>query len=126
MCSLRRFQFGWLGDCAAVHSRAQQSFLFLLMFFVFGSRFFVHSLHPLHHQTLRHGFLSHLHVLHHVLHHLLLHLCLSRIHGDPLLHHVGDDGGHQPRLFFLRRAVHLGDLLGELSVLRLHVFLHFL
>src|ERR1035437_5860260 len=92
------------------------------MFFVGARRFFVHTLHPLHHRALRHGFLAHLHVLHH----LLLHLCLARIHGDPLLDHVGDDVGHQAHLFVLRRAVHLGDLLGEFSVLSFHVFLHFL
>src|SRR5665647_320134 len=114
----------WLvcGDCAAVRCGARHSF----MFFVFGSRFFVYSLHHLHHRALRHGFLAHLHVLHHVLHHFLLHLCLSRIHGDPLLHHVGDNGGHQAHLLVLRRAVHPGELLGEFSVLSLHVFLHFL
>jgi hypothetical protein len=37
------------------------------------------------------SFLAHLHVLHH------LHLCLSRIHDNPLLYHVGKDGSHQDR-----------------------------
>src|ERR1039458_9461329 len=83
-------------------------------------------LNTLHHRALRHGFLAHLHVLHHVLHHLILHLCLARIHGDPLLLHVSEDGGHQVRLLVLWRAIHLGELLGEFSILRLHVFLHFL
>src|ERR1035437_8268931 len=104
------------------HRAAQQSFLGFLSL----PRFFVHTLHTLHHRALRHGFLAHLHVLHHVLHHLLLHLCLSRIHGDLLLHHVGEDGGHQAHLLVSRRAVHFGELLGELSILRLHVLLHFL
>src|ERR1035437_1554469 len=83
-------------------------------------------LHTLHHRALRHGFLAHLHVLHHVLHHLIIHLCLSHIHGRPLLHHLGDNSGHQVQLFVLRRAVHLGDLHGEFGVLRLHVCHHFL
>src|ERR1022692_1209154 len=86
----------------------------------------IHTLHPLHHRALRHGFLAHLHMLHHVLHHRLVHLCRSRIHGNPLLHHLGDEGGHHAHLRVLRRAVHPGDMLGEFSVLSLHVFLHFL
>src|SRR5450756_2080392 len=61
-----------------------------------------------------------------VLHHFVLHLCLSRIHGDPLLHHTREGGGHQAHLLVLRRTVHVGELLGELSVLSLHVLLHFL
>src|ERR1035441_5014754 len=99
------------------------------MIFMWGRRAFVHAfhvLHALHHRALRHGFLAHLHVVHHVLHHLLLHLCLSRIHGDPLLHHVGDDGGHQVNLLVLGRMVHFGDLFCKFRVLNLHVFLHFL
>src|ERR1035437_7283779 len=107
--------------------------MLVLMFFVGIPRFFIHVLHILHHRTLRHGFLAQLHVLHHVLHHLLLHLCLSCIHGNPLRGHVGDDSGQQAQLLVLRRAVHLGELLGQLSVLSLHVvhhllflFLHFL
>src|SRR5450759_2994680 len=96
------------------------------MFFVGIRRASVHVLHALHHRALRHGFLAHLHVLHHVLHHLVLHLRLSRIHGDPLLHHTREGGGHQAHLLVLRRTVHVGELLGELSVLSLHVFLHFL
>src|ERR1035437_159545 len=102
------------------------------MFLVCAGRVFVHVLHilhvrhALHHRALRHGFPAHLHVLHHVLHHLVLHLCLSRIHGDPLLHHTREGGGHQAHLLVLRCAVHVGELLYELSVLRLHVFLHLL
>src|ERR1035437_4019653 len=106
----------------AGHRGAQQSFLFFLNI----PRFVVHTFHPLHHRALRHGFLAHLHVLHHVLHHLLLHLCLSRIHGDPLLHHVGEDGSHHSHFLVLRCVVHLGELLGEFGVLRLHVCHHFL
>src|SRR5450759_1010571 len=99
------------------------------MIFVGGRRAFVHAfhvLHALHHRALRHGFLAHLHVLHHVLHHLVLHLCLSRIHGDPLLHHTREGGGHQAHILVLRCAVHVGELLCELRVLRLHVFRHLL
>src|SRR5674476_497397 len=96
------------------------------MFFVGVSRFFVHALHALHHRALCHGFLASLHVLHHVLHHLLLHLCHSRVHGSLLRHHAGDDGSHQTHLLVFRRAVHLGDLLGEFGVLCLHVCHHLL
>src|SRR5450756_1991448 len=96
------------------------------MFSVGIRRASVHLLHVLHHRALRHGFLAHLHVLHHVLHHFVIHLCLSRIHGDPLLHHTREGGGHQAHLLVLRRTVHVGELLGELSVLSLHVLLHFL
>src|SRR5665811_2519230 len=87
------------------------------MFFVGAGRVFVHVLHAFHHRALCHGFLAHLHVLHHVLHHLVLHLRLSRIHGDPLLHHTREGGGHQAHLLVLRCAVHVGELLGELSCL---------
>ena len=65
-------------------------------------------------------------MLHHVLHHGFLHLRLARIHGDPLFHHIGEDAGHQTHLLVLWRAVHVGELLGKLSVLSLHVFLQFL
>ena len=50
----------------------------------------------------------------------------STIHGNPQIHQVGEDGGHQTHLLVLRRAVHLAELLGQLNVLSFHVFLHFL
>jgi len=52
----------------AGHGGVRQSFLFFLMGVGSACPFFVHTLH---HRTLRHGFLAHLHVLHHVFHHFL-------------------------------------------------------
>jgi len=65
----------------AGHRGSPQSFMFFLIFYVSSRLFIVHVLHA-HHRTLRHGFLTHLHVLHHVLHHLLMHFSLS-VHSWP-------------------------------------------
>jgi hypothetical protein len=51
MCSLPHFQVGWHGDFAVELCGAQQSYLFFLSI----PRFFVHTLQPLHHWALRHG-----------------------------------------------------------------------
>src|ERR1035437_5440118 len=96
------------------------------MLFVGVRRFSVHVFHALHHWALRHGIRTHLHVLHHVSHHLVLHFFHASIHRDPLLHHAGDNSRQQSRFLVFRRTVHLGDLCGEVGVLRLHVGHHVL